>query len=363
MAEEKMQQGSLPSPDEDVDIPETQIQDDIEPALFYRMAAIFVGLFAVHPLQYALFMFSYPNEGRRAGEAARYRAFASPLPPNYSSREIKKFVLGVPYKFTTNYKNLFPGYDILEIISDFEDVQPLPPKDKDCVHPLVRGSFIGQNSKECTFQVTELPNVNLFGGSPHFNVYKDQATSHPNLKFLEGGDSLLATRTGFNYKGTAFPNVASISSVIEHGNVTRVPIRDIPPTEFVNSVCEEFRVQLLIGGVDDSELRYPFISNDDILLLGRITNLTNIGEFVLFVSNLLSEKYPKDSTPSYIRSKVESFIDHGCISASDRHTLLWPGMHEGMSLGEAHLIAQFLVKGQCRPLVISIANGLSSLFR
>ena len=137
---------------------------------------------------------------------------------------------------------------------------------------------------------------------------------------------------------------------------------DIPPTVFVNSVCEEFKVQLLIGGVDDSELRYPLISNADILLLGSITNLTNIGEFVLFVSNLLSKKYPKDSTPSYIRSKVESFIDHGCISASDRHTLLWPGMHEGMSLGEAHLIAQFLVKGQCRPLVISIANGLSSLF-
>jgi hypothetical protein len=311
------------------------------------MAAIFVGLFSVHPFQYALFMFSLPNEGRRAGETARYHAFASPLPPNYSRSEIKKFVLGVPYKFTTNYKVLFPGCDIVEIISDFDDVQPLSPKDKDCVHPLVRGSFIGQNSKECTFQVTELPNVNLFGGAPHFNVYKDQATSHPN--FLERGDSLLATRTGFNYKGTPFPNVASLSSVIEQGNVTRVPIRDIPPTVFVNSVCEEFKVQLLIGGVDDPELRYPLISNADILQLGRITNLTNIGEFVLFVSKLLSAKYPKETTPSFIRSKVESFIEHGCISANDRHTLLWPGMHEGMSLGDAHLIAQFLVKAVSPP--------------
>ena len=359
MAEESKQQGSSPSTDEDVEIPETQIQDDIEPALFYRMAAIFVGLFAVHPFQYALFLFSYPNEGRRVGEDARYRAFASPLPPNYSSREIKKFVLGVPYKFTSNNKNLFPDLDILEIVSDFDDVLPLPPKDKDCVHPQVRGSFIGQNSKECTFQVTELPNVNLFGGTPHFNVYKDQCESQPN--FLVRGDSLLATRTGFNHKGTAFPNVASISSVIEQGNVSRVPIRDIPPSVFVNSVCAEFRVQLLIGGVDDPELRYPLISNADILLLGRITNLTNIGEFVLYVSKLLSEKYPKESTPPYIRSKVESLLEHGCVSASDRHTLLWPGMHEGMSLGDAHLITQFLVRGQFRPLVITIANGLSSL--
>jgi hypothetical protein len=291
---------------------------------------------------------------------ARYRAFASPLPSNYSSREVRKFVLGVPYKFTTNHKAIFPAFDIMEIISGFDDVLPLSPKDKDCVHPHVRGSFIGQNSKECTFQVTEFPDVNLFGGTPHFNVYKDQATSHPN--FLEGGDSLLATRTGFNHKGTAFPNVASISSVIEHGNVTRVPIRDIPPTVFVNSVCEEFKVQLLIGGVDDPDLRYPLISNADILQLGRITNLSNIGEFVLFVSSLLSAKYPKESTPPYIRSKVESFIDHGCIAAIDRHTLLWPGMHEGMSLGDAHHVAQFLVKGKCRPLVIAIANGLTSLF-
>jgi hypothetical protein len=76
---------------------------------------------------------------------------------------------------------------------------------------------------------------------------------------------------------------------------------------FVNSVCEEFRVQLLIGGVDDPELRYPLISNADILLLGRITNLTNIGEFVLFVSKLLSEKYPKESTPPFIRSKVRMY--------------------------------------------------------
>ena len=290
MAEEIKQQGTPPSSDGEEEIPETQIQDDLEPALFYRMAAIFVGLFAVQQLQYALFLFSFPNEGRRTGDAARYRAFASPLPSNYSSREIKKFVLGVPYKFITNYKTLFPDSVILEIISAFEDVLPLPPNDKDCVQPLVRGSFIGQTSKECTFQVTEFPNVNLFGGYPHFNVYKDQATSHPN--YLEGGDSLLATRTGFNHKGSAFPNVASISSVIELGDVSRVPIRDIPPTEFVNSVCEEFRVQLLIGGVDDSELRYPLISSADILLLGNITNLTNIGEFVLFVSSLLSKKYP-----------------------------------------------------------------------
>ena len=208
--------------------------------------------------------------------------------------------------------------------------------------------------------MTDFPKVNLYGGPPFFKVYTDQATSCPS--FLVGGDSLLATRTGFNHKGKAFPNVASLSSVIQHGNVDRVPVRDIPPTEFVNSVCKEFNVQLLIGGVDDSELLYPIISNNDILQLGHITNINDIGEFVHFVSVLLTKKYPSATTPRYISSKVESFIEHGCVSAVDRHTLLWPGMHEGMSLRDAHLFAQLLVKGRCRPLVITIANGLSSLF-
>ena len=361
MEEEAKQQGAIPPSDDDVFVPESQSEEVHELPLVYHIAAIFVGLFSAHSSQYALFMSSFPNTGRRAGEADCFSAFASPLPCNYSDRNVKKFVLGIPYKFVFHLKPLLPDQtQILEIISDYEDISPLEPKDKEYVTPLVRGTFIGQDSKFCTFQVTEFPNVNLFGGTPHFNVYKDQTTSLPS--FLEGGDSLLSTRTGFNHKGLAFPNVASLSSVIEHGNVTRVPIRDIPPTVFVNSVCEEFNVQLLVGGTDDPELRYPLISNADILRLGSLRNLTNIGEFVLFVSNLLSKKYPKESTPPYIRSKVESFIEHGCISASNRHTLLWPGMHEGMTVSDAHFIAQFLVKGQCRPLVISIANGLTSLF-
>ena len=133
-------------------------------------------------------MSSFPNDGRRAGEADCFQAFASPLPLNYSDLNVKKFVLGIPYKFVFHFKLLHPEQNqILEIISSFEDISPLEPKDKEYVTPLVRGTFVGQDSKFCTFKVTELPDVRLYGGAPHFTVYKDQASSHPS--YLEGGDT------------------------------------------------------------------------------------------------------------------------------------------------------------------------------
>jgi hypothetical protein len=289
--EESKQQGSIPPSDDEDVVPDTQPQ---EVPLLYRMAAIFVGLFSIHTFQFALFMHSFPNDGRRAGEADCFQAFASPLPLNYSDRSVKKFVMGIPYKFAYHLKLLHPKQDQdLEIISAFEDISPLETKDREYVTPLVRGTFVGQDSKFCTFKVTELPDVRLYGGAPHFTVYKDQATSHPN--YLEGGDSLLAIRTGFDFKGKPFTNIASLSSVIVLGNVDRVPVRDIPPTAFVNSVCKEFNVQLLVGGVDDSELLYPIISNKDILQLGRITNIKDIGEYVHFQTLYLL--YSPRSTP------------------------------------------------------------------
>jgi hypothetical protein len=298
--EEKKQQGSSPPSDDEDFVPNTQSQ---EVPLYYDIAAIFVGLFSIHTFQYALFMHSFSNDGRRAGEAVCFRAFASPLPLNYSDRNVKKLVLGIPYKFVFHFKLLHPEQNqILEIISNFEDISPLEPKDKEYVTPLVRGTFVGQDSKFCTFKVTELPDVRLYGGAPHFTVYQDQASSHPS--YLEGGDSLLAIRTGFDSKGKPFTNIASLSSVIVLGNVDRVPVRDIPPTAFVNSVCKEFNVQLLVGGVDDSELLYPIISNKDILQLGRITSIKDIGEFVHFVSALLTKKYPSATTPKCILSKM-----------------------------------------------------------
>ena len=241
MAEEAKQQGSIPPSDDDVFVPESQSEEVHELPLVYHIAAIFVGLFSAHSSQYALFMSSFPNTGRRAGEADCFSAFASPLPRNNSDRNVKKFVLGIPYKFVFHVKPLPPDQNqILEIISDCEDISPLEPKDEEYVTPLVRGTFIGQDSKFCTFKVTELPNVRLYGGAPHFTVFKDQASSLPS--YLEGGDSLLAIRTGFDFRGRPFTNVDSISSVIMLGNVDRVPVRDIPPTDFVNSVCKEFKV-------------------------------------------------------------------------------------------------------------------------
>ena len=360
MAEENKRQGSNPPSDDEEYVPDSQYQEVQENPRFFQTAAIFVGIFSVKLSQFALFVSSLPNDERLGGDAD-FWAYASPLPTNYSNRDVKKFVLGVPYKFASHPKPLHPDQaQIMEIISDFDDILPLSPKDKEFVTPLVRGSFAGKDSRNCTFMVTELPFVRLHGGAPQFTVFKDQATSHPN--YLEGGDSLLATRTGFGYKGLPFAHVANITSVIQHGNLTRVPVRDIPPTEFVNSVCKEFNVQLLIGGVDDPTLLYPLISNSDILLLGGISTIKNMGEYVVFVSDILTKKYPKEGTPTSIYSKVESFLEHRCIHALDRHTLLWPCMSEGMGLSEAHLLAQTLVKGDCRPLVIAIANGLTSLF-
>ena len=287
MAEEieDKQPGPNPSDDETF-VPETQQVYE-----FFMTAAIFIGIFTGQPSHFALFVSSLPGDGRSDGVTNSFRAFASPIPRNYFERDGKKFVLGVPYKFGTHLKPFIPDQGlILEIISDFVDILPLLPKDKEYETPCVRGSFVEHNSKECTFKVTDFPKVNLYGGPPFFKVYTDQATSYP--RFLVGGDSLLATRTGFNHKGKAFPNVASLSSVIQHGNVDRVPVRDIPPTEFVNSVCKEFNVQLLIGGVDDSELLYPIISNNDILQLGHITNINDIVSS--FTSYLI---YSPRSTP------------------------------------------------------------------
>jgi hypothetical protein len=129
--------------------------------------------------------------------------------------------------------------------------------------------------------------------------------------------------------------------------------------EFVTGVCKEFKVQIIFGGYDGPDLPFPVISNQEILLLGGISKLTNISEFLSFVCNTLSRKYPKDTTPHAIYSKVESFIEAQGVRANDRHVLLWAGMHEGMDLGASHALAKILAKWNCNPLVITCANGLT----
>jgi hypothetical protein len=319
-------------------------------------AGVFIGLVEINGMQGAFFISNLPNEDRRPGSLLRnyFHAYFIKVPRNYVSSRTK-FVNGVPYKFSTLLqKNGNSG--VYNISCKIEEILPLKLGDVDCVAPMVRGSFIGSDGKFSTFKVTELPVVKFFG-DPHIQVFQDQASAHPNYRLL--GDSLLTTRAGFAGGDRPFPCVTSIFNTVHLGNLDQVPIRDIPSLEFVSGVCKEFKVQIIIGGCDDADLLFPIISNKEILLLGGISKLLNISEFLLFVCHTLSWKYPKETTPQVIYSKVESFIEAQGVRAHDRHGRLWAGMHEGMDLGAAHELAKILAKWNCNPLVITCANGLT----
>jgi hypothetical protein len=104
----------------------------------------------------------------------------------------------------------------------------------------------------------------------------------------------------------------------------------------------------------------PIVTNQDIIDVGGLNNLSNYSEFFSFVKKILEKRYlDNEDTPSGIRSKARSFIENDGIKDNMRHSLIWANMHEELQIGFAHSLAKMLTTHKCRPLVITCANGLT----
>ena len=328
--------------------------DDQENKEIHEVTAIFVGLVDLDAGLHALFMFNCPNEERRDERPAFFSAFAAAVPPDYFSSS-KKFTIGVLYRFNTQYSPLAEG--VYSIYSSLADVTCLLPTDKFIGRgPVIRGSFTGSEGNFMIFKPSELPPVQ-FNGEPIIKVLQSQVISLPSFRLRN--DCLLRTRTGLNATGRPFACVADITSTIHMGAISAVPIRDIPPQEFVISICAKFQIQLLIGGEDFPELPCPCISNRELLGLGNIAEISSFNEFFSFAKMTLKKKYGGINTPTGVLSKVNSFIENEGVRDSSRHTLIWANMQEGLQIGIAHLLSRLLNQSNCRPLVITSANGLT----
>jgi len=336
--------------EEEVIIRESQPESSVEDTVYIE-TGIFVSLFNCSNSSHALFIRSLTNAECRVVDniSVFFRAFAVAVPLNYSKTP-QKFVAGVPYKFKTVYRSII-AHELADeapynIVDSYYDIAVLKPEDKTVKHPCVYGAFVEQDESFCTFQVTEKPNLNYYGKAT-IRIHANQVTNHSCYR--QDSALLLTTRAGFNKEGRLFPCLASLSSVCRKGDFASIPLRDLPPVEFVNSTAKELKVQLIIGGTDHADLQVPLISNYDILRLGGLEYLTSVDEAISFFCEVLRRKYPRDTTNQSVLSKVESFVENRGIRANDRHTLIWAGMHEGASLPTCHDLMKILLGGNCNP--------------
>ena len=115
----------------------------------------------------------------------------------------------------------------LPIITPIQDIMPHRHTGPAGVAPSVRGSLGVPSGKFIYFQILDVPAVKFFKPCM-IQLFKDQIPEN-YLKFSFGGTFLLETRTGTSQDGGHFPCVGSIDFIINKGNVSNIPIRDVPP--------------------------------------------------------------------------------------------------------------------------------------
>ena len=322
---------------------------------FQEIAAIYVGLADLNSGLSAVFVNNSSNAERKMKSASTCFAYAISVSSSYISSN-NKFIYGVPYRFRTLLR--LPDDDvILPITCRLREVVPILPNVKFSGKlPSIRGSFTRSDGDFIIFEPCELPPVK-FNGRPLIRVFQDQVSKFPHFRMQR--DCLLKTRTGMNVKGRPFTCVEDIKSTFHLSKFSSVPIRDTPSPEFTKSVCEKFRIQLLIGGEDSPDLPCPCITNLDIMDMGDVFGITNFNEFFSFAKSKLESKLSVATISDSVRRKITSFIENEGIRDTARHTLIWANLHEGLLTDAAHHLLKILNQSECRPLVITAANGLT----
>jgi hypothetical protein len=196
-----------------------------------EVSAICAGAYGVGEKTYMLFIKSTAIKDKPTLEEKSvnfyYEAYSLLAPNRRLDGPFSKFTAGLPYNFNCLSNGSKKDGSICPISSKAQDITLRLQKDPKGASPLIRGSIQPSKGRTVSFQILDLPSVNLFNGGV-FQLFRDQVPE-ACLSYSFGGDFMLEVRTGISQKGTAFPCVGKITNTIYRNDFSNITIRDIPP--------------------------------------------------------------------------------------------------------------------------------------